>query len=58
MEIFEGLIAPAIIAGTAMLWKIGSELTKLRVVITNLEQDIREIKCDIDELEDEMENKL
>jgi archaellum component FlaC len=55
MELLDNLIVPAIIAGTALLWKIGNELAKLRVVITNLEQDIREIRRDIAQIEDEIE---
>jgi hypothetical protein len=55
MEFLDNLVVPAILAATALLWKIGNELAKLRVVITHLEQDIREIRRDIDEIEDEIE---
>ncbi len=49
-------IIPAGIAGVVgLLWKIGNELTKLRIVISNLEEDIREIRKEIRDIEQDIE---
>lgn len=48
-------MVPAIVGAVGLLWKIGNELTKLRVVIQNLEEDIREIRKDIDEIEEDID---
>ena len=53
--ILNSLLVPAIIGAVGLLWKIGNELTKLRVVIQNLEEDIREIRKDIDEIEEDID---
>jgi hypothetical protein len=55
MEILNSLIAPAIIASVVLLWKIGHELAKLRVIITHMEQDIRDIRTDIDGIEEDID---
>ena len=54
-EILNSLIAASIIAVVGFLWKIGHELTKLRIVISNLEEDIREIRKDIDSIEEDID---
>jgi len=54
--VINSLMVPGIIAAVGLLWKIGNELTKLRIVIQNLEQDIREIRKDIDEIEEDIDN--
>tara|TARA_B100000287_G_scaffold367507_1_gene363301 strand:+ start:1072 stop:1251 length:180 start_codon:yes stop_codon:yes gene_type:complete len=55
MEILNSLVAAAIVAGVGLLWKIGHELTKLRVIISNLEEDIKEIRKDIDDIEEDID---
>ena len=57
MEILNSLIATAVVAVVGLLWKIGHELTKLRIVISNLEEDIREIRKDIDNIEEDIDEQ-
>ena len=54
-ELLDKVVAAAVIAGVGMLWKIGHELTKLRIIISNMKQDIAEMKDDIDEIEDDID---
>ena len=55
MEILNSLVATAVVAAVGLLWKIGHELTKLRIIISNLEEDIREIRKDIDNIEEDID---
>ncbi len=54
-ELIDKLVAAAVIAGVGMLWKIGHELARLRIIISNMKQDITEIRGDIDEIEDDID---
>ena len=54
-ELLDKLIPAALIAATGLLWKIGHELTKLRVVIENIKTDIKEIRSDIDNIEEDID---
>ena len=54
-EIINSLIAASAAAVVGLLWKIGHELTKLRIIISNLKEDIREIKKDIDNIEEDID---
>ena len=54
-EILNTIIPAGIVGVVGLLWKIGNELTKLRIVISNLEEDIREIRKEIRDIEQDIE---
>ena len=56
MEILNALIVPTIMAATGLLWNIGNELTKLRIIISNLQEDVKEIRKDIDNIEEDIDD--
>jgi len=56
IEVLNSIVAASVIGGVGMLWKIGNELTKLRVIISNLETDIKEIRKDIDDIEEDIDD--
>ena len=55
IEVLNSIVAAAVVGGVAMLWKIGIELTRLRVIISNLESYIKEIRRDIDDIEEDID---
>jgi predicted nucleic acid-binding Zn-ribbon protein len=54
-EIINTIVPAGIVGAVGLLWKIGNELTKLRIIISSLEEDIRDLRHNIRDIEDDID---